>query len=467
MKKFDLIIVGGGAAAFSAAIRANELEVKTAMINTGLPMGGTCVNVGCVPTKNLLEVSNYLYYAKNQPFSSLKFESTIFDFRSAIAEKDELIEELRRVNYRDVIEAQPFVTYFEGKGVFSGRNQLTVNGELFRADKFIIATGSTTRIIPFEGINKVRYLTHKQILSLETLPDSLLVIGAGPMGLEIGQMFAHFGSRVTVLEIAHQILPLVDPVVSAELRRCLEDEGIEIFTNARTLRLREEKNQKTAEVEIEGSIREFRADEILLTTGVVGNVNGLGLEEIGVKLEKGSFIKVNRAYRTSLDHIYSAGDVIGPPFLEAVAAKEGYLAASNLLEGKSNAIDYSVIPYAVFTSPQVAGVGMTEEEYMERYGTCYCRSLYMNKVPKALAVKDTRGVVKMVVHHETRKIVGVHIVAPLAAEMIHEAALAVKSGMTIEDLIDTVHVFPTFSEAIKLTAQSFTMDISKMSCCVV
>lgn len=163
----------------------------------------------------------------------------------------------------------------------------------------------------------------------------------------------------------------------------------------------------------------------------------------------------------------AAGDVTRPPFLEAVAAKEGYLVAGNALNGENMSINYLEVPYAVFTSPQVAGVGMSEEEYMRRYHTCSCRTVYMNQVPKALAVKDTRGVIKMTVHHETHKIVGVEMVAPLAADMIHEAVLAVKFGLTIEEIIDTVHVFPTFSEAIKLAAQSFTMDLSKMSCCVV
>jgi len=467
METFDFVILGGGAAAFAASTRANELGAKTAMINAGLPLGGTCINVGCVPTKHLLELSNILYYSQHHEFGALEIGAGKLDFRRAIEEKNELLARLRRSNYIDVLGSQPHTTLYEGRGRLVSEHEVEVDGTRLRGEKVLIATGSSTNVVPIDGMATVGYLTNRTILQLEELPESLLVLGGGPLGLEFAQMFTHFGSRVTVVEMMDRILPLSDPTISQELHRCLTSEGIEIVTGATTRKVWSEGAWKFAEVETAGDVRTLRAEQLLLATGVVGNVQDIGLEQIGVETERGRFVKVNEFYQTDLPHIYAAGDVIGAPFLEAVAAKEGYLAAGNALNDEKRSINYLEVPYAVFTSPQVAGVGMSEEEYVRRYGTCLCRTVYMDQVPKALAVKDTRGVIKMTIHHETHKIMGVEIVAPLAADIIHEATLAVKFGLTIDDIVDTVHVFPTLSEAIKLAAQAYTRDISKMSCCVV
>lgn len=467
MQSYDFLILGGGAAAFAASTRANELGAKTAMINAGLPIGGTCVNVGCVPTKHLLELSNILYYSQHHNFGALEIGAAQFDFRRAMQEKDELLTQLRRSNYLNVLESQPHTTLIEGRGRLVSDHEVAVNGRRLRAEKLLIATGSSTNVVAIEGIDTVGYLTNRTILQLEELPESLIVLGGGPMGLEFAQMFAHFGSRVTVVEVMDRILPQSDPTISKELQRCLISEGIEILTGASTRKVWSDGTVRLADVEVGEEILTLQAEHLLLATGVVGNVQDIGLEEVGIETNRGRYIKVNEFYQTNLPHIYAAGDVIGGPFLEAVAAKEGYLAAGNALNDEKNSINYLEVPYAVFTSPQVAGVGLSEEEYMRRYGTCYCRTVTMDRVPKALAVKDTRGVIKMTIHHETLRIMGVEIVAPLAAEMIHEATLAVKFGLTINDIIDTVHVFPTLSEATKLVAQAYTRDISKMSCCVV
>lgn len=464
--QFDFIIVGGGAAAFAASTRANELGAKTAMINAGLPLGGTCINVGCIPTKHLLELGNLIYYGQHHEFGSLKFGPARFDFPKAILEKNILLDELRKANYTDVLENQPHTKLFEGYGRFVNEHEIEVNGQHLRGEKILIATGSSLSIVSIDGLDTVEYLTNQAILELEKLPASLIVIGAGPLGLEFAQMFTHFGTKVTVIEVANQILPLSDPTISRELHRCLTNEGIEILTNVKTQRIWREGKVKRANVMINGKSHNLKAEHILLATGVIGNIDNLGLEEVGVETDGGSYIRVDEFYQTNLDYIYAAGDVIGSPFLEAVAAKEGYLATGNALNNEKRTINYLEVPYAVFTSPQVAGVGVSEKEYLKRYGTCYCRTVYMNQVPKALAVKKTRGVIKMTIHHETDKIMGVEIVAPLAADMIHEAALAIKFDLTIDDIIDTVHVFPIFSEAIKLVAQAYTRDISKMSCCI-
>ncbi len=269
-----------------------------------------------------------------------------------------------------------------------------------------------------------------------------------------------------MLQRGNQILTWSEPEVAEELQRCLEAEGILINTKANVESLREEGNLKVVEAKIGPESRTFMAEELLLATGVAPNTGDMGLELTGIEMDREGFIRVNDDLSTSVPHIWGAGDVVGKPFLETVAAKEGSIAASNALEGAKKTIDYDSVPKAVFTDPQVASVGLTEEEFMKRYNVCACRTVRIDQVPKARAIKETRGLVKMVIYPETGVIAGVHMVAPMAADLIHEATLAVKFKLTIDDIIDTVHVFPTMSESIKLVAQSFKRDISKMSCCV-
>ncbi len=467
METFDLIIIGGGAAGFAAATKASELGVKTALINSGLPIGGTCVNVGCVPSKVLLEIGSEYYYPKTPRFRAVKNgHSTSFNFTDAIQEKDEMVKALRRQNYIQVAEGLTGLTVMEGRAKFVSTHEIEISGRKLQGEKFIIATGSRPKVPPFKGIDKVHYVTSREALSLPALPRSMVIIGGGPVGLEFAQMFAHFGTRVTLLKRGTQVLSQAEPEIASELQSCLQEEGIEIHTGVNILHLTEHMDVKQVEAAIKGENRVFKAGELLLATGVAPNSDELGLEIIGVKLSKTGFIQVNSELQTSSPHIWAAGDVVGNGFLETVAAKEGYIAASNALGNAGKTIDYDSIPKAVFTEPQVAWVGITEEEEMRRLNTCSCRTLQIALVPKAQAVKETRGLIKMIIHPESKVIMGVHIVAPLAADLIHEAALAVKFKHTIDDIIDTTHVFPTMSEAIKRVAQSFKRDISRMSCCV-
>lgn len=388
------------------------------------------------------------------------------DFSKVVQEKDELINSLRKSNYCDVLENLPNVIYKEGKAKFISEREIEVNGERFSAPKFIIATGSSTRILPIKGLKEAGFLTNRTALELKKLPESLLVIGGGPMGLEFAQIFSRFGSKVTVVELMDRILPQAEPIISYELKKYLEEEGIEIITGAKTKEIKLKNGKKSAIIEIGGKEEEFLVEEILLAPGVVGNSRDLGLEDIGVEVDKNGFVKVNEYLETSIPDIYAAGDVIGLPWLETVAAKEGNIAARNALGKGKIKMDFKNIPYAVFTSPQVASVGMKESEYREKFGTCLCSAVEMDKIPKAKAVKDTKGLIFMVIDHRTKKVMGVHILSNLASEMIHEAILAIRFGLTIDDIIDTVHIFPTFSEAVKITAQSFKHDLKRMSCCV-
>lgn len=464
MEKYDFIIVGGGAAGFSAAIKANEIGIKTAIINAGLPMGGTCVNVGCVPSKFLLEVTDQNHRNNYPAFDSVKPVRTNLNFQKVMQEKDKLVLALREMNYKNVLTHLKNVEFIHGYVKFISKDRIEVNKKILQADKFLIATGSSTRILPIPGLKDAGYLTNKEALTLKKLPKSMLIIGGGPLGLEFAQIFSRFGTKVT-LAARSRILSKNEPIATLELHKHLEKE-ITIYTKTAVTSVKKRNNKKIVTLSINNKSKVIETEEILLATGVVGNTYNLGLEAIGIKTDKNEFIKVNQKLQTEQKNIYSAGDVIGPPLLETVAAKEGNIACQNLLLNTDKKMDYRVIPFAVFTSPQYAGVGLTEHEYMKKHGTCSYRTIKMDQIPKALAVKDTKGLIFMVIHHKTKKIVGVHIVGHNASEIIHEATLAIKFGLTINDIIDTVHIFPTFSEAVKIVSQSFTKDMSKMSCCV-
>lgn len=467
MEKYDLIIIGGGAAAFAAATKAADLGKKALMINSGLPLGGTCVNVGCMPSKNLLTVGDEFFYSQRPRFKALRNSvKPVLDFQTAIKEKDKMVTKARRSNYTNILRSLKNVTLLADKAKLAGPSQVEVSGKIYEASKIIIAVGAATKPLPIPGIDTVRWLNNVTIMQLQKLPDSMVVIGGGPQGLEFAQMFAHFGTKVTVLEAMSQILPRYELEIAAELQRCLEEEDISIYTGVRVERVAEQNGRKIITFQKDGATQQMESDEVLLAAGIRPNTSDLGLDKAGVKVAKNGFIQVNQYYQTDNPNVFAAGDCIGKMPLETVAAKEGALATENAFTVPVRTINYDHIPSAVFTNPQVASVGLTEEEEMRRFSTCLCRTIYMDVVPKSFAVNETRGAFKMVIHPRNYKVLGVHIVAPLAADLIHEATIAVKHGLTIDDIIETVHVFPTFSEGIKRVAQAFTRDVSKMSCCV-
>lgn len=472
MNDYDLIIVGGGAGAFAAAIKANQLEVRTLLINKGLPLGGTCVNVGCVPSKNLLRAGEIWYLSQHHGFPGMKLAQQEFDFVTLIDQEIRLVEELRKLKYEQVLSELKNVTHIEGRAKFVSDKEIEVNPstssgrvERYSADKFIIAAGSTATVPPIEGIQEVGYLTHIEALQVKKQPKSLLIVGAGPVGLEFSQLYGHFGTKVTVLQKGPNILPKTEPEITTALAKYLKEEGIEVYTNVETKAARIEGEEKILTVTIDGQDREFRAQEILLAAGKTANTKDLDLEKAGVKIDEHQAIVVDETFHTSVPHIFAVGDVTNAALrIEPVAGREGTYAVENALRSGNKKINYFEVPWTVFTSPQVAAVGLTEADAKKMGIEAVAKTIPMEYVPKAQAIRDTRGLIKMVTF-ET-KIIGVQILAPQAGDLIHEAALAVKLGLTIDDITDMIHVFPTLSEAIPTVALSFKGDVTKLSCCV-
>lgn len=490
MKKFNLIIIGGGAGAFSAAIRANELKAKTAIINSGLPLGGTCVNVGCVPSKTLLQAGEILHHAKHHGVHGIELEVKNFDFQKVVQDELSLVEKLRQEKYEKVLKNLEYVTAIEGKAKFVSENEIEIMPggnpapQRVRGKKFIIAAGSTANVPPIEGIRETGFVTHIEALRLEKQPKELVVVGGGPLGLEFAQMFSRFGTKVTILQRGDSIFPHSEKELTKRLAEILTKEGIVIKTNVevKSARLRPADAKAMAgkqgyggqarkvviyrqvDLSVETSVE---ADEILLAAGKTTNTQGLGLDIVGVEINKRQAIVVNQYFQTTNKNIFAVGDITNAPLrLETTAGREGTLAAENALKGATLSIDYNTVPYTIFTDPQLAGVGFTEDEQMKQMGVCACRTVSFADVPKAIIMRRTEGMIKMAIHPQTKQILGVHILAPNAGELIAEAMMIVKNKNTIDDVVNSLPMFPTLSEAIKIVALSFTKDISKLSCCI-
>jgi len=456
MKHFDLIILGGGSAGFAAAMKANELEAKTLLVNNKVVgIGGTCVNVGCLPTKHLLYVGELMH--KTRAHNS--------DFKKIIEEKNRLIEELRNEKYEEVLKSLPHVEFIEGSARFISQTEVKIGKNRYKAEKFIIAAGSSTFIPPIEGIEKVDYLTNIEALQLKKLPSSMIILGGGALGIEFAQMFSRFGTKVCLLQHADRIVPREEPELANLLQKYLQEEGIEICTKVEVKSIEQKGSEKIVKAVVDGREKTYNAEQLLLATGRRPNTADLGLEKLGIKLGRAGEIIVNEEMQAA-ENAWAAGDVLGEPMLETAAAKEGMIAANNALSENKKRMDYTIMPHAVFTDPQLAGVGLTDEQAIRQGIACKCNTIPMKIVPKARAVRDTKGAVKVVIDTKTDKIIGIHILAPQAAELIHEGVMIVKNKMRVDEVIDTLHVFPTLSEAIKIAAQSFRRDVTKMSCCV-
>ncbi len=467
MEKFDLIIIGGGAGAFATAIRANELKVKALIVNAGLPLGGTCVNVGCLPSKILLHAGEILHMAKNHKVEGIELEVKKFDFNKVVKDEMMMVEMSRKDKYEKVLANLEYVTLIEGYAKFTGEKEIEVNGDKFSAENFIIATGSKANVPEIENINEIGFITHIEALQLEKQPGGLVIIGAGPVGLEFAQMYSRFGTKVTILQRGKSIFGSGEPELIARLAEVLQNEGIVIKTNVDIKSARKENGKKIIAFEIDGKQEEVSADEILLAAGKTPNTKDLGLENVGVEVNNKHAIVVDKFFQTNKSHVFAIGDVSNAPLrLETTAGHEGTLVAENATSEIKNSIDYNSVPYTIFTDPQFASVGWTEERQMKETGTCACRTVPFEIIPKAQIIRRTEGMIKMMINPKTKQILGVHILAPNAGDLIAQAALLIKNKNTTDDILHSMPIFPTLSESFKYAALSFTKDLSKLSCCI-
>lgn len=469
--EYDLAVIGSGGAAFAAAIRARNHGARVAIIERGT-VGGTCINIGCVPSKTLLLAAEIHFQARNHPFRGLQTGAGPADLGLLVGQKDELVAQLRTEKYLNLVEEYEF-DLVRGEARFVDNHAVEVRATdaarprstVVRARNFLIATGASPAIPEIPGIADVPYLTSTTALELKRVPESLVIIGAGYIALELGQLFCHLGSRVTLMQRNPRLLKNYEPEVSAAVSQMLMEQGIEAVTGVRYLKVEGDNRGARVLYELAGQERAAEGRMLLIAAGRRPNTAALNLAKAGVEVGPRGEVLVNDRLRTSVSHIYAAGDVtLGPQFVY-VAAYQGTLAADNAVGWADRKVDLSVVPAVTFTRPSVATVGMTETAAREAGYEVKTAVLPLAAVPRALANHETVGVFKLVAEAGTGKLLGAHIVAENAGDVIYAATLAVKFGLTIQDLKETLAPYLTMAEGLKLAALTFETDISKLSCC--
>ncbi|WP_225995602.1 MULTISPECIES: mercury(II) reductase [Geobacillus] len=461
--EYDYIIIGSGAAAFSSAIEAVKYGAKVAMVERGT-VGGTCVNIGCVPSKTLLRAGEIYALARNHPFLGLHTSAGPVDLAPLVKQKNELVKQLRQAKYADLIGEYGF-DFIQGEARFVDGQTIEVNGQTLSAKRFLIATGASPAVPNIPGLHEVDYLTSTTLLELKNVPKRLAVIGAGSIGLELGQLFHHLGSEVTLMQRSPRLLKGYDPEISEAVTQALIEQGIRVITGASFERVKQEGDTKNVYVNVDGRIGVIEADELLVAAGRTPNTAALNLEAAGVKVGARGEIWTDEYTRTTNPAIYAAGDVtLGPQFVY-VAAHQGAVAAANAIGGLNQRWDTAVVPAVTFTRPAVATVGLTEQRAKENGYEVKTSVLPLEAVPRAIVNRETTGVVKLVAEANTGKLLGAHVVADHAGEVIYAAALAIQFGLTIDDLRRTLAPYLTMAEGLKLAALTFDQDVSKLSCC--
>lgn len=469
-KRFDFVILGSGSTAFAAAIRAAELG-KTVAMTENRTLGGTCVNRGCLPSKNLIAAAGIVHQAGHPRYPGFEPARLKVNFAKLIRQKDEIITYYREKKYQSIVGDR--VVVLGGSARFVDRNAVQAGEVRAEANRFLVATGSRPVLPSVKGLADVPFLTSDLLTSDESMelsepPESLTIIGGGYIALELGQFFSRLGIEVTILEQSKQILPNYEPEVGDTLAQILRGEGITLLTSTRAAAVRTD--GKGAALAVEGSASTvIRSSHLLVAAGRVPNTENLGLDKVGVNTDGRGAIIVDDELRTTAPHVWAAGDVIGSntesQMATPVSAQDGGIAAENAFTESHRKVNHKVIPRAIFTDPEVAVVGFTDKFAVERGYRCACSTVKMDQVPRAQAVRNSRGVIKMVAERDSRRVLGVSMVGMGAAEVIHEAAMGMRLGATIDDFAGMLHIYPTMLEALKIVALSFTKDVSKLSCC--
>jgi mercuric reductase len=450
----DLVVIGSGGAAMAAAIHAHRRGGRVIVVERAT-LGGTCVNVGCVPSKTLLAGAGIRNVAVTNPFDGVPTSAAGIDLAALVGQKDELVGRLRQAKYADVAAAYGFEIRL-GNARFADETTLMVDGQPLPARAHLIATGAQSAIPDVSGITDVDYLTSTTAMELRHLPESLVVIGGGPVGMEQAQLFTHLGAQVTVIG---RLAPRVEPELATRLHEVFVADGITVVDE----RASAVGPGGRGVVVVTESGRRLSAERVLVATGRSAVTAGLDLAAAGVKTDEHGFVTVDAEQRTSNPLVFAAGDVSGAPQFVYAAAAAGKAAAINALGGHDR-VDYTAMPAVVFTRPRLASAGFTEADAVDEGHRCDCRFLDLADVPRALANRDSRGGVKLVADVDTGRVLGVHALAEGAGELMLAATYAIKAGFTVDDLADTWAPYLTMAESLRLVAQLFR-DEMPTSCC--
>ncbi len=461
--EYDLLIIGSGSAAFAAAIKARDLGASVALVERGT-IGGTCVNIGCVPSKALLRPAELYHQAGHAPFPGIEVAAGKVDLAALVAAKDELVEVLRQEKYANLLEVYG-IELIAGTARFSGPDTVVVDGREITAGRYLVATGASPWMPPVAGLAEADPLTSTSALDLVEVPGELIVVGANAIGLELGQLFAHLGAKVTWVEALERIAPFEEPEISGVLCGHLTREGADVHVGATARRAGREGDRVWLEIEVDGVVRRLEADRLLMATGRRPNTADLGLELAGVETDRRGAIVVDAEMATSNPRVWAAGDVTTSPQFVYVAAASGNLAAENALRAAGRRMDFRTMPRVTFTTPSIASVGLTEAAAREAGMAVMTSVLPLEAVPRALVNRDTTGVVKLVADEASGELLGAHVLAEGAGDVIQAAVMALTYHATVDEIAAAFHPYLTMAEALKLAAQGFSKDVKNLSCC--
>ncbi|MDD5686734.1 MAG: dihydrolipoyl dehydrogenase [Elusimicrobia bacterium] len=436
---YDIIVIGSGPGGYVAAIRAAQLGAKVAVVDKG-EVGGVCLNCGCIPTKTLIATAELFSKIKNSKEFGINIENPKVDFPAVIDRKEKIIKKLQG-GISSLFRSHK-IEFIKGEAKITGQNKVEVNGKTIESSKIIIATGSSPMVLPGLVPDGKTILTSTDILINREIPQSLVIIGGGVIGIEFASLFNSLGVKVTIVEMLPRILINEDEEISTTMTRILAGKGVEIKTNSKVLKVEGNK----LEIESAGVKSEINADKVLLCIGRKPNTAGLGLEKINIEVEKG-FIKVNSRMETSAKNVYAVGDAAGKYLLAYTASAEGIVAAENAT-GKESEIDYRVIPSCIFSSPEIGSVGLTEAEAKKRGYLVKVGKFPLMASGRAVILNETKGLVKVIVDEKTDKILGVHIIGNEATELIHLPAMAIKLESTTKEFERICFGHPSLSETI-------------------
>ena len=455
-EQFDLLVIGGGPGGYVCAIRAAQLGLKTGCIESRGTLGGTCLNVGCIPSKSLLNLSD-MYKKAQKDYNNLGIEvgEVKLNLKKIMMNKSKSVQVLTKGV--EFLFKKNKVTYIKGKGVLFSKNDVVVyeNGKKtsYKSKNIVIATGSSSSSVPGIEINEKNIISSTGAISLEKVPKSLVVIGGGYIGLEMGSVWSRLGSEVTVIEYLDHITPGMDREISKEFQKILTKQGIKFLLNNKVTKVKDENNKVTVEFSDNSTKAKniIECEKVLVSVGRKPYTDGLNLSKIGINKDKRGRIDIDKEFRTSVKNIFAIGDVIKGPMLAHKAEEEG-IAVAEILAGQSGHVNYDVIPGVIYTSPEVAAVGKTEEE-LKKLNISY----KIGKFPfmansRAKVNNETEGFVKILADSKTDKVLGVHIIGPHSGDMIAEMAIAMEFGASAEDIARTCHAHPTHTEAIKEAA---------------
>ena len=455
-EKFDVTVIGGGPGGYVCAIRLSQLGLKTACIESRGSLGGTCLNVGCIPSKNLLNFSENFHKAKNFEKIGIEIGEVKLNLDKMMKNKEKAVTVLTKGI--EFLFKKNKVTYFKGTGSFKSVNEISILAEgketIVQSDKIIISTGSSPVSIPGMEFDEEKILSSTGALSLSKLPKKMVVVGGGYIGLEMGSVWSRLGTQVEVIEFLDHITPGMDGEVSKEFEKILKNQGIKFQLNTKVEKITKSKNNVTINtINKEKKKNKIEADVVLISVGRKPNTKGLNLENVGVQIDEKGRVKINKNFQTNVKNIYAIGDVIKGPMLAHKAEEEG-IAVAELIAGQSGHVNYDIIPSVVYTSPEVASVGKTEEQLKKNKNNYKVGKFPFMANSRAKAIGEPEGFVKILADAITDKVLGVHIIGSHAGEIIAEMAVAMEFGASSEDIARTCHAHPTFSEAIKEAALS-------------